>query len=443
MKVLSTALNPKQSSLFHELTSGIEIDQIFLVEEFASQLAWARELYLSDYLNTAEWDEISEILYKLKHIMSNEDYLWSVDDEDIHMTIEKEVTKINSNLGKKMHLGRSRNDLISTSLKLYTSRYCASLTQEISKLIEVLLFLADKDLDCVVPSFTHSQSALPIRMSHIWNFHSINFLTGIDKVQNLKSSCMEIMPLGSSSIAGTHLNINLDRMAKELGFLIPTANSIHGVSDRDFMVDLSYYISRISLHIVRLCEDIIHYSTTHLGIIILPSKWSSGSSAMPNKRNPDFFEIIRAKAKTLICNSGNSLNISSSFGSGYFSDFHELKKLVLKDGNNLMQILNCLIAACKDLEVSQKNSEISLNRGHILATDIANQYVKEGMIFRDAYNKVAESVSLNERIDKQISFKDLDIFSSVESKNASGGTSKKQVQNTIDWISERLQINRC
>jgi argininosuccinate lyase len=438
MKVLSTLINPQQSPLFYELTNGIETDKLFFKEEFTVQLAWAEELHLSNYLSKSEWAEISENLEKLKASIISAEYLWSVDDEDIHMAIEKEVTKASAELGKKMHLGRSRNDLVATSLKLYTAHFYTALGQEVSRLIEALLFLAHRDQDSIVPSFTHSQSAQPIRMGHLWNFHAINFLTDLDQIRFMQKSCLQTMPLGSSAIAGTHLQLDLQRMATKLGFTTPPMNSIHGVSDRDYLIDLSFTVSRISLHIARLCEDIIHYSSTHLGIVTLPHSWSSGSSAMPNKKNPDFFEVLRAKSKNLMSLVATSLNISSSLGSGYSSDFHELKKIVLRDGNSIKQILSCLASACRDLQLNSENCEKALGHGHILATDIANHFVSEGMAFRDAYNKVAALISMNEVNCRQVGIENLTYVSSVESKNVFGGTSKKQILQTSAWINEKL-----
>lgn len=439
MKVLSTALNPKQSELFYKITNGVETDKVFFQQEFAVQSAWAKELYLSSYLSKEENDRIYENLERMRFLIEKGEYVWSIEDEDIHMAIEKEITKVDVHLGKKMHLGRSRNDLIATSLKLYIANFYCDLKGAVSDLIQVLLFLAQKDIECIVPSFTHAQAAQPVRMSHIWNFHAINFLSDLNRISSLNKSCLTVMPLGSAAIAGTHLKLDLQRMANALGFASPCMNSIYGVSDRDFLIEAAFCVSMISLHVVRLCEDIIQYSSTHLAVLRLPKDWSSGSSIMPNKKNPDFFEVLRAKSKNLMGLVSSGMSMSSSFGGGYASDFHEMKKMILRDISEVLIILKGMKEALVDFEMDLKNSEKSLLLGCILATDKAHFLVSEGMAFRDAYNKVAEFVNLNESSGDKMEFNKNDFLQSVESKESSGGISKRQTVKTISWIQEQMQ----
>lgn len=434
MKVLSTSLNQKQNGGFYKITHGIDVDQSLYKEELQVQKAWVEALASINVLSAVEEARIIIFLDSLASDMEKNVFSWRVEDEDIHMNIERAVTEKLGDLGKKMHLGRSRNDLIATTMKLYLKNSASRLSEEAIKICNGLMANAERDLDIIVPGYTHYQAAQPIRMSHVWNFHALNFASDVKRLFECAEKIMDIMPLGSGAISGTHLSIDLRSVSKTLGFKNPPINSLHGVSDRDAILDYSHALSIFALHIVRLCDDVIFWSSSPLGILKLSSDWSSGSSMMPNKRNPDFFEIIRAKFKKISLIANEMILLNHGFISGYASDFHEQKRVIITTIIDVQEILLSLPLAVQSLSTHSQIASKHLLKGHILATDLANEMVDSGIPFRNAYSKIAEEITLAESNDEQVGLHAISFIEAVEKRNNFGGTSRKRVEETIAFI---------
>lgn len=439
MNILSTKINQKLAQGFYEATHGIDIDKFFYREEFEVQLAWIKELHLSSYISIEEYQILKNGLLQIRSEIGEDRFLWCIEDEDIHLSIEKHLIHRCGSIGKKIHLGRSRNDLVATSLKLYTAQKCQQLMTSILNIANSLLNLSFNHIDLIVPAYTHSQAAQPIRISSLWLFHAINFQNDIEQLSLCYKKCLRWMPLGSAAISGTHLNLNLERLASALNFNSPPINSVHAVSDRDDSIDLCYCISKIGLHLSRFCEDIIRMSSTPLGIIQLPEEWASGSSIMPNKKNPDFFEIARSKSKKFILLSQETLQSVSCLSSGYSSDFHELKRTLIEQIEHFQRFLSYFPTVISSLKVNLKNSNIALQNGHILATDLANQLVQQGLPFREAYTKVADLIVNAEKSNTSLKTEGITFESSVELRNNRGGTSKAQILDSITQVKNFLE----
>jgi argininosuccinate lyase len=433
MKILKTSFNQNQSEKFYQVTHGIDCDPNLYKEEILVQKAWASGLVEVNILTPEEVSDIYKTLDSISEAIEQRTFRWETHDDDIHMNIERVVTECLGDLGKKMHLGRSRNDLIATTLKKYLANCSQSLAREIEYVVLALLQNSQRDLDCIAPSYTHAQAAQPIRMGLFWNYHALNFASDVKRFTHLQGTLMNVMPLGSGAISGTHLKMNLQSVASTLGFINPPLNSIHSVSDRDDAIEFAHAVSILALHVIKFCDDVIFWSSTPIGIIKLSPQWSSGSSMMPNKRNPDFYEILRAKFKLLSDVGSQVLRLSGGPISGYASDLHEQKKLLIVTINQLREVLPLLPEAFSSLEVDSSLAEQQLIKGNILATDLANKFVEEGLTFRDAYGKVAELVSAS-KVPRELE----DFKNSVEKKDNRGGTSKNRVLETSNYIKQAL-----
>jgi argininosuccinate lyase len=439
LKTLATSLNQNQAEGFYQVTQGMDADPLLYREEIEVQKAWIKGLTDAALLRQQEQDLLLAALDAMASEMRNGSFLWRIEDEDIHMSIERALTEKLGEVGKKIHLGRSRNDLIATTLKLYFANRAEEISKSLIALSQSLLAHAERDLEIILPAYTHSQAAQPIRMAHVWNFHALNFLNDLCRLQSVRKNLLRVMPLGSGAIAGTHIPIELAEIARALGFQSPPINSIHGVSDRDGLIELSSAIATLGVHITRICEDVIHWSSTSMKILDLPKQWSSGSSMMPNKRNPDFFEISRAKAKRMVALNFEVLSLNIGLTSGYASDLHEQKIALISGVRDLQSFLPNFTTALSQLTMNSRRAEELLGHGHVLATDIANDLVSQGITFRDAYRKVADLISLADQQNQQVGTEHCTYKSAIENRSNSGGTAKACIQKSMEWIRAELQ----
>lgn len=431
-------MNQKQTEAFYTLTSGIDIDRFLYKEEITIQKAWVACLPDTGALTSSEAKSVMQILDRLECEIEEGLFEWQAQDEDIHMTIERVLTEHLGEIGKRIHIGRSRNDLIATTLKVYLANRCHEISVVLSRMASTVLDLSHRDIDIIVPAYTHSQAAQPVRMAHLWNFHALNFTKDTHRLRSCRQSVLEVMPLGSGAIAGTHLSIDLRKVATKLGFKSPPMNSIHAVSDRDGIIEIAQALALLGVHLIRLCEDIIFWSSTPMGLLELPLDWASGSSMMPNKRNPDFFEIARAKGKRLVSLSNEILLLNSGLPSGYASDFHEQKRVLVSALNDVQVMLPILADALPGLRIRSERASVLLQTGHLLATDVANQLVSPGRPFRDAYNQVADWILEADKRGTQVGTSLISFSTAVESRNNSGGTARRRVEDTIGWMREEL-----
>ncbi len=296
MGVLRTDRNWGGKAKLYEFTQGIEVDARLARQEVRVQKAWARGLLEIGALSADEYGQVRAALdLALERILAG-DFAWRIEDEDIHMNLERFVTEQAGVLGKKVHLGRSRNDLIATTLRLYVADEARAKAQEVAELILALIERADKDIDVIVPGQTHVQNGQPVRHSHVLASHAWALARDLESLRAAKNNALRAMPLGSAALAGTPLRVPLERIAAELGFHAPPLNSYDAVGDRDFCLDLLHAYSRLSMHLSRLAEDCVLWASSAMSLVKLPPDWSTGSSIMPNKRNPDVAELVRGKS---------------------------------------------------------------------------------------------------------------------------------------------------
>lgn len=456
MGILTTDRNRGGQTELYEFTSGVEIDRHLAYYEVGVQKAWAKALAAAGHLTG---EELKTALYLLDDALGRIEggtFEWRVEDEDIHMNLERFITDEAGDLGKKLHTGRSRNDLIATTLRLFASDTSCTIAGSVARLASALCDLAEKTEGVIVPGTTHLQHGQPISFGHIATAHGLAFARDLRRLDNAQKACLEYMPLGSAALAGTTASVNLEDCAKELGFASPPMNSYDAVGDRDFMIEALDAFASVAVHMGRLAEDIIYWSSTAVGLIELPKEFSTGSSIMPNKRNPDVAEIVRAKSARIVSLASEAKNILRSVPTSYGSDLHELKKTFIYSLSELSASLCILAPFAGGLEINSERAKVLLGTGHLLATEIADALTSQGMSFRDAYRRTAALVEMADAKGVQVhelcedDFRsllpeaDLGFLSSlsfekaVENRNLPGGTSPGRVRSGIRCARERI-----
>jgi argininosuccinate lyase len=372
-------------------------------EEIRVQVAWARELCRLGVLSKAEMSRAEELLQEAKAAIAAGTFPWQIQDEDIHMNLERYLTERAGDLGKKIHLGRSRNDLIATTLRLKVSAMTDELGGSLKPMIAKLVAFCQQHLSVLIPGLTHMQHGQPVRLAHALSAHGWAFHRDLGRLQQVAASAMRVMPLGSGALSGTPLAIDEHQLCESLGFALASANSYDSVSDRDFLLEYLQAVELLSVHVQRLCEDLIFYSSGAVGVIKLPRAWSTGSSMMPNKRNPDVLELSRGRVSRIIglCQSGSHLikSVSLSYG----SELHELKKTLLMVHGEIHEVVSILPCFMAEMGLDEERAQLLLQRGHILATEVADFLTSSaGLPFRDSYRMVAQLVELADKRGVQI-----------------------------------------
>ncbi len=433
--VLKTAVNPGSSEGFLNLTHGMDVDPYLAKAEIRVQLAWARQLTQAQYLSIQDFAKIQLALDEAQDLIERGQYIWKISDEDIHMSLERFLTERLGELGRRIHLGRSRNDLVATTLKLHFLTECDRVARAIPKLVKALCDRAEASKKIIIAGQTHRQAGQPIRLSQLWLSYAQSFLEDYDRFKKAQEYIREECPLGSGALSGTHLKIHLLEIAEELGFRSPPGNSYRLVGDRDFLLEFGFAAATFSMHISRLCEDVIYWTSTPVGLLQLPVNYSSGSSMMPNKRNPDFFEVMRAQSKKMISQFQELIFVNTAISSSYSSDFHEQKKSAIELSHRVLKVIDPLAEAVSGIQVHETRALELAKQGAILATDYANQLVESGMSFREAYAKAAELVTKGGDLEKSSG---ISLESSVEKRDSQGGTSLRQVELSLlkirNWL---------
>ena len=439
VRVLGNQLNDSHNHQLYTFTNGIDVDARLAKQEVTVQKAWLTALLNASYLTNDQFDQLAPVLDQALQQMQSGAFPWRESDEDIHMNLERFITEQVGELGKTIHHGRSRNDLIATTLRLFVANSMVELQQDAQCLIEAVCNKATETLDLIVPGMTHLQNGQPVRLAHLISSYGHALRDDMTRFETARRASLNTMPLGSAAFAGTTLQIDLQQLARELGFEHPAANSFYAVGDRGFILDALHAIAMTGVHLAKIAEDLIYWSSSNIGLITLPKDWSTGSSIMPNKRNPDVLELIRAKASRLVARDGEGKNIVKGFGNSYGSDLHELKKTLL---SALDEVIPCLKLLTHMLGESSFKAEVAaamLERGHILATDYANAQVEQGTSFRDAYSQVADLVETADKEGCQFQelltdSRPLTFEDSVEQRRLPGGTARQRVMEAIDAL---------
>ena len=455
-KVWGTRMKSKPSELLTKINASIDVDKELYQQDLNGSIAHCKMLAKQKIIKSDISKKIVNGLEKIRKEIQSKKFKFSQSNEDIHLNIEKRLFEIIGPNAGFLHIARSRNDQVTTDFKLWVIDASQNLNIEIKKLIKALIKLAEKNKNVIMPGFTHLKNAQPVLFSHYLLAYIEMFKRDHKKFTNVIKNTSE-NPLGSAALAGTGFAIDRFYTSKQLGFLKPTDNSIDGVSDRDYAIEFLFVSSLCSMHLSRLAEEIILWNSDIVNMININDKMLTGSSIMPQKKNPDGAELLRGKSGAIYGNLNSLLVTMKGLPLSYFKDMQEDKKPVFET----FKILNLNLKIAKELVESISPNKAIMkkfaNYGYTTATDFADYLVKKGLSFREAHKKSAKLVniaekknlSLNElsfseikKIDKLIKpdvIKALKIENSVNSKTSYGGTSIKNVVKMLKKLKKEFK----
>lgn len=432
----------------NDFNSSIRFDHVMYKEDIKGSIAHAKMLSKQGIILKEDEEKIIKGLNSILKDIENHVLEFDPNAEDIHMFIEAELTKRIGQSGKKLHTARSRNDQVALDIRMYLKNQILIIKQNLIDFIITLLNKAKENTETIMPGYTHMQRAQPITFAHHLMAYVEMFKRDLQRL-NETYERTDICPIGSCALAGT--TYNLDRLfeAKELGFSKITNNSLDGVSDRDFIIELLSDISIIMMHLSRLSEEIILWSSWEFKFIELDDSFSTGSSIMPQKKNPDITELIRGKTGRVYGDLMSLLTVMKGTPLAYNKDMQEDKEAIFDAINTVNLCLTTINPMIATMNVLKENMKNAADRGFINATDCADYLVEKGIPFRDAYkivgnivrycidnNKILENLDLS--VYKQFSssfdndiYKHINLINCVNKRNVVGGPAKEQVEKQI------------
>jgi len=435
--------------LFQKIGNSIDIDKRLYKEDIAGSIAHVEMLFKQKIISFKIKNKIIYGLIKIEKEISNKKFEFNKKYEDIHMNIEKRLFQIIGEEAGYVHTARSRNDQVITDFKIWIKSATKEINIALNKIIKNTLKLAEKNIDTIMPGFTHLKNAQAVSFAHYLMAYVEMFNRDKKRFSNNLNNLDE-NPLGVAALSGTSFNIDRNYTTKKLGFKRPTNNSIDTVSDRDFVLDFLYSVSVCSMHISRITEELIIWNSDGFNLINLSDKVVTGSSIMPQKKNPDLLEYLRGKSGSTYGNLFAMLTILKGLPLSYFKDLQDDKEIIFKSNDTLLDCLRIFDEILKNFTPNKKQMLKLANSGYITATDLADYLVKNHSIsFRKAYQKTAAVVNLAEKKNKdldQLTLEELkkiepkltndvlkvfDLKNSVNSKRSYGGTSFDNIKKMI------------
>ena len=440
-----------------KFSSSINVDKKLYKEDITGSVAYAEALQSAGVINKSELAKIKSGLKQIKQKIESDKFNWQEALEDVHMNIESALEKIIGSAAKKLHTGRSRNDQVVTDLKLHLLEKSKEIKSCITDLLEVLVLKAESEVDTLMPGFTHMQIAQPITLGH----HLMAWFEMLSRDLDRFEECeirLKISPLGSGALAGNKFKINRMKLAKSLGFSEITKNSIDAVSDRDYVIEMLFNISLMGVHLSRISEELIIWSSSQFDYVDLPEELCTGSSIMPQKKNPDMAELVRGGSSKTIGNLVTLLSLIKNQPLSYNRDNQEDKGPLFDSIEYALGSLDITTAMIAGAKFNHDSMLTDVYDGHICATDLAEYLVMKGIPFRDAHAISGKAVQLAETSDLLLSelslkdlkklnaliekdvFKHLDPLKSITSKSSIGGTAPSQVLKQIAHAKDKLKL---
>jgi argininosuccinate lyase len=391
MKLWNAHWSASMDELTARLNDSLAFDQRLAIQDVRGSIAWAGALQKAGILQA---DELARIVAGLSQILDELEegrFVFQPSDEDIHTAIERRLGEVIGTLAGKLHTGRSRNDQVATDFRLWLMETCDQLESLLRDLQKALLARAETDWGIILPGYTHFQQAQPVLLSHWWLAHFWALERDRQRLKVVREHSASL-PLGSGALAGTGFAA-IDRfaLAKELGFSAPAPNSIDAVSDRDFAAEFLFWAALLGVHLSRLSEALILYTTREFGFISLDDAYTTGSSLMPQKKNPDPLELIRAKSSVLTGKLTTLLTILKGLPSAYDKDLQEDKPPVFEAADTLAIVLPVLSGLLNTLKINPERIHQAMD-WNMLATDVADYLVEKGIPFRQAHTVAAQVV---------------------------------------------------
>ncbi len=440
----------------NDFNSSIKFDSRLYKEDILGSIAHSTMLGNKNIISKEDSKKIVDELNNILNDLENGKLEIDKDAEDIHMFIESELTKRIGDAGKRLHTARSRNDQVALDIKMYLKKEIEEIIKLLKQLIKILVDKAKQNLDTIMPGYTHLQRAQPITFAHHLMAYVEMFMRDIDRLKDTLKRC-DIMPLGSSALAGTSYDIDRDMVKDLLGFREVTKNSLDGVSDRDHIIELSSDISIIMMHLSRISEEIIMWCSWEFKFIELDDAFSTGSSIMPQKKNPDIAELIRGKTGRVYGNLVQILVTMKGLPLAYNKDMQEDKEGIFDSIDTVKICISTIIPMIDTFKVIKENMRKAANKGFINATDCADYLTKKQIPFRKAYkivgnlvayciekNKTLEDLTLDEykNIDKTFEkdiYDTIKLENCIKNRNLIGGPSNKTVEQRIEEVNNFLE----
>ncbi|KAH9005192.1 argininosuccinate lyase [Lactarius hatsudake] len=444
----------KTDPLMHAFNQSLDYDRRMYAADIRGSIAYAKSLTLVGILTKDEEAKIVEGLAAVKKEWESGQFRVQPDDEDIHTANERRLSELIGPLGGKLHTGRSRNDQVATDMRIWLLGQVDEIEASLVALIRVMVERADKEVDYLMPGYTHLQRAQPIRWSHLLLSHAFSFSSDLERLRQLIPR-ISVLPLGSGALAGNPFSVDRLYLAKELGFQSLAENSLWGVGDRDFVIEFMMWASLTTTHLSRMSEDFIIYSTAEFGFITLSDAYSTGSSIMPQKKNPDSLELLRGKSGRVFGNMAGFLVSYKGLPSTYNKDLQEDKEPLFDSVDTVSSCLRIAEGVIGTLNVHPEKMRQALTMD-VLATDLADYLVRKGVPFRETHHISGRAVALAESRKCQLNeltvadYKNLhaefgddvhevfDFEASVERRQAIGGPSRVMISRQVAVLRERL-----
>lgn len=434
---------------------SLSFDKKLWKEDITASIAHATMLGRQGIITQSEAEKITDGL-RIIYAEIQDGKLEISGAEDIHSFVENQLVKRIGDAGKKLHTARSRNDQVATDFRLYARAAFERISLSVANLINSLCVLAEKNLEFIMPGYTHLRKAQPMCAAHFWNAYSEMFLRDLDRIRS-SGNRSNVMPLGSGALAGTSYPIDRNMTAEMLGFNKPCENSVDGVSDRDFVCEFLFDGSLIMTHLSRLCEDMILYSTEEFGFIEIPDEYSTGSSIMPQKKNPDICELTRGKTGRVYGHLTAMLTTLKALPLAYDKDLQEDKEAFFDAETQILNCVNIMAEMLLHVTMKHERTAYAAESEFCCATDVADYLAKKGVPFRDAHavtGKIVRDCIENGETLQSMTYEqyksydthfEKDITSVVKAKNCAdartsfGGASSSSAKVNLQSIKARLK----
>ncbi|MCX7990534.1 MAG: argininosuccinate lyase [Proteobacteria bacterium] len=439
-----------------EFTESISFDKRLYIEDIEGSIAHCKMLAKQKIIGSEESKKIIKGLKEIKKDIEENRFVFKKEFEDIHMAIESRLREKIGETAGKLHTARSRNDQVALDIRMYLRKKTCSLYLLIEELQKSFLSKAKEYLDQIIPAYTHLQRAQPVLLSH----YLLAYIEMLERDRERFIDCykrIDRMPLGSCALAGTTYPLDREYVAKELGFSEVTRNSIDAVSDRDFAIEFVSALAILMMHLSRFSEDMIIWNTTEFGYVILPDGFCTGSSIMPQKKNPDVLEIVRGKTGRVYGSLMALLTIMKGLPLSYNRDMQEDKEQIFDATDTVESSLKVLIPLVLKTSFNRKRLSEEAKKGFILATEIADYLAKKGVPFREAHEITGKIVAFCDENKKDLTdltleelkrfsslfdkdiYNDIDIKKAVNNRNIIGATGIDQVKKMIRYWEKRFE----
>lgn len=449
MPLWSGRFTENVSEFTQRFGASLPVDKALYAQDIAGSKAHAKMLATVGVISEDDAQQIAAGLDRVKADIESGDFTFDINDEDIHMSVEKALTAEIGDAGARLHTGRSRNDQVATDTRLYAKQRATDLMRANVALRHALIGQAEANFGVILPGYTHLQHAQPVLFSHHMLAYVWMLARDYRRLQAARDAA-DACPLGAAALAGTTYPLDRQMTAGELGFASVIPNSLDAVSDRDFLLDLDYACAVSCMHLSRLCEELVFWSTSEFGFIELSDAFSTGSSIMPQKKNPDFAELIRGKTGRVIGNLVSLLVTMKALPLAYNKDLQEDKYGAIDSAKTLEDCLQCAAGMIETMSIKPENMLKQAKLGHLAATDVADYLAKRGLPFRHAHEVVGHLVLLCEQrgcnlddlsfddfkaaspLFKEDIVKALDLPSIVAARTTEGGTGEAAVTQQME-----------